>query len=221
MPVYNDWTALDGLLPLLDDALCASGRTAHLLVCVQRRVHGGRHRMVSTPIPGTWIGATSCSCTTILDISAPFQVVLSYTRSRNPEHQRSSLWTATAKTRRLDVPKLLERCEAGGRPLIVFTERRRQSKMPDVQGFLSLSYRIAAPDGDRSARPGSELQRMRRTFVCINLWSLRLSLWRDAYANRSPLRLIPDIRTGRGWWTIEYQLRESRCAWIECMLSLQ
>lgn len=196
VPVYNDWTALDVLLPLLDDALRSAGLRARLLI-----VDDG-----STALQHIEWSERRFQAVESVDIlelrrnlghQRAIAVGLAYLEAHIPT-QTIVIMDGDGEDTPTDVPKLLERYEAGNRQSIVFAERRRRSESVTFRALYALyrclhllltGHRVRV--GNFSVLPRHLLYRL---VVVSELWSHYAAA---VFKARLPHVAVPTTRAKR------------------------
>ena len=196
IPIFNDWSALEMLLPLLDAALHHAGRQVDVLILDD----------ASTLTRGAGLEALSFRA---------IQRVRILELRRNLGHQRAlAVGLAYVDAHRLastvvvmdgdgedapaDVPRLLDRCDAEQGRQVIFAERRRRSESMIFRAFYWL-YRVThvvmtgrrVRIGNFSVLPGYLLHRL---VVVSELWNHYAAAVLKA---RLPFVMVPTSRANR------------------------
>jgi glycosyltransferase involved in cell wall biosynthesis len=196
LPVYNDWASLSALLPMIDRSLNDAGRRADVLI-----VDDGSTR---EPGPGLARGPfTALGKIEVLKLrrnlghQRAIAVGLAFLeKRRSPE--TVVVMDADGEDDPADVPRLLDRLDAGPRRPIVFAERTRRSESWRFQFFYHLYkalHRLLTGQGVRvgnfSAIPR---ERLRSLVVVSELWNHYAA---SAFRSRQPFVTVPTRRARR------------------------
>lgn len=138
VPVFDDWAALSSLIPALDAALAAGGRTASILV-----VDDGSRSEPDMTNPLALRAITSVEVLhlrTNLGHQRAIAIGLAQLEARGAP-DAVVVMDGDGEDRPEDVPRLLDALEAGDGLRVVFAERRRRSEGP-LFAFLYWLYRL-------------------------------------------------------------------------------
>lgn len=137
-PVYNDWEALNSLIPALDAALAAAGRHASILVVDD----GSQHEPDLTEALAleAITGIEVLHLRTNLGHQRAIAIGLAHLEAHDPP-DAVVVMDGDGEDRPEDVDRLVQALEADGALRVVFAERRRRSEGA-LFGFLYWLYRL-------------------------------------------------------------------------------
>ncbi len=197
MPVYEDWPALDALLPALDRALHAAGRTARVLL-----VDDGSNTPLHLPaLQVGFVALHNVECLALrrnLGHQRALSIGLTYVH----EHIHADavvVMDADGQDRPEDVPRLVHALEqAPAPPPVVFAARRRRAESPGFRiayHTFRLVHRLLVglpvQTGNFSVVPRAQLERL---VVVSELWNHYSAA---VFHARLPTRLVPTARAPR------------------------
>jgi polyisoprenyl-phosphate glycosyltransferase len=195
-PVYNDWNALNLLLPLLDKALNASGLKADILI-----IDDGSSEFWPVTADDKLFRAIDAIDILSLRRNVGHQraiaIGLSYSAANLPLH-RVVVMDCDGEDNPEDVPRLVKECIACDDEEIVFAARARRSEGLSFKFFYHL-YRlihllltgIHVRVGNFSVIPPTAL---RRLVAVSELWNHYAAA---VYKAKLPFRMIPAERSCR------------------------
>jgi glycosyltransferase involved in cell wall biosynthesis len=192
-PVYNDWKALDLLLPVLDQELNANGLKADILI-----VDDGSSESGAPSSKKKLFGAIETIDILSLRRNVGHQraiaVGLSYLAANSPCH-RVVVMDCDGEDDPADVARLIKECRAEHDERIIFAARTRRSERLSFRCFYRL-YRLIhflltgvhVRVGNFSVIPGRVLGRL---VVVSELWNHYAAA---VYKAKFPIALIPAER---------------------------
>jgi glycosyltransferase involved in cell wall biosynthesis len=196
IPVFNDWHALGRLLPMLDRALAAKGRSAQILI-VDDGSTEPRPRDLGRDSFVALHGVRVLSLRRNLGHQRAIAVGLSYLCAET-DAETVVVMDGDGEDDPSDVPALLERYDETGRTQIVFAERIKRSESALFRvGYFCYRYVHLALTGLRvrvgnfSVVPRSLL---RRLVIASELWNHYAA---TVFRARLPFSVVPTSRANR------------------------
>jgi polyisoprenyl-phosphate glycosyltransferase len=196
IPIFNDWSALEALLPLLDTALHGAGRQADVLILDDASTISRGGRLESTSFQ-------AIERVRVLQLrrNLGHQRALAVGLAYVDAHDLAStvvVMDGDGEDAPADVPKLLERYDAEHGRQVVFAERRRRSESLTFRLFYWLyrathvvmtGHRVRV--GNFSVLPGDLLHRL---VVVSELWNHYAAA---VFKARLPFVTVPTARANR------------------------
>lgn len=196
LPVFNDWESLAALLPLLDQSLAASGRSADVLVIDD----ASTEEPASNGAPGPFRALRRVERLRLrrnLGHQRAIAVGLAYLEAHRDD-DAVVVMDADGEDDPADVPRLLDRLDAEGGRAIIFAERTRRSESWTFQVFYHLYkwlHRLLTGQGVRVGNFSAIPRRRLESLVVVSeLWNHYAAA---AYRSRQPCRMIPTRRARR------------------------
>jgi polyisoprenyl-phosphate glycosyltransferase len=196
LPLFNDWTALARLLPVIDDTFAGHRLSAAIVVIDD----GSTEARPATFGAGPFQALSSVQVVTLrrnLGHQRAIAIGLAYIEQRVP-CDRIILMDADGEDAPRDIPRLLDRCEREGGATIVFAERRRRAETTLFRLLYHayrLLHRLLTGHGVRVGN-FSVIPRTRLTGLVIvsELWNHYAAA---VFRSRQPFVTVPTDRATR------------------------
>lgn len=196
IPTFNDWKVLERLLPLLDRALDAAGRRAHVVVVDDGSTEPRPQPFAAGPFTAL-LGIRVLSLRRNLGHQRAIAIGLAYLHAET-DAEAVVVMDGDGEDAPADVPRLLECFEGTGRTQIVFAERikRSESLLFRVGYFAYRQVHLALTGhrvrvGNFSVVPRALL---RRLVVSSELWNHYAA---TVFRARLPFTTLPTTRAAR------------------------